>query len=289
MKQKMRFSKKFMAIEIVSVLLGISILPQVNSLIIGKTQTKNMVNQTTQVVNDKNHKKYAVILCGTAINRFFDPFKLAFIKTTNHAYQALKHVGYKDKDIFYLSKHFGISVDGLLTKIAFKYAITGWLQSCSNADTDCFIFMVDHGCDGGYFGLTKWNLLRDYELAEWFKDLEYHTLTILIDSCYSGDFIQNLSAQGRIIMTSTNTTSTSWANLADESEFSKTFFNEMEKTSDTYKPSYGELWEAADKCYFSNRMNPQIDDNGDGFGTGTPEYDALPLNGDGDLALNIYP
>lgn len=244
-------------------------------------------NNNLKVQSDD--KKCAVILCGTAIHRVFDPFKIAFIKTTDHAYRALKHVGYRDKDIFYLSKHFGVGTDVFQIKEAFEYTIKKWLPSHSDNETDCFIFMVDHGRDGGYFGLTKWNLLRDYEFAGWLKDLEYKTLTIFINSCYSGDFIDDLSGPNRIIITSTNTTGKSFTNLADESVFPQEFFNELEKTSDTYNPSYGELWEAADKCVYSSKMNPQIDDNGDGFGSGTVEHDSLPLDGDGELALTISP
>jgi hypothetical protein len=234
-------------------------------------------------------KKCAVILCGTAIHRVFDPFKIAFIKTTDHAYRALKHVGYKDKDIFYLSKHFGVGTDVFQIKKAFEYSIKNWLPSHCDSETECFIFMVDHGRDGGYFGLTKWNLLRDYEFADWLKDLEYKTLTIFINSCYSGDFIDDLSGPNRIIITSTNTTGKSFTNLADESVFPQAFFNELEKASDSYNPSYGKLWEEADKCIYSDKMNPQIDDNGDGIGSGTVEYDKLPLEGDGELALTISP
>lgn len=251
----------------------------------GALSTTYKNNLTVQ----SDDKKCAVILCGTAIHRVFDPFKIAFIKTTDHAYRALKHVGYKDKDILYLSKHFGVGTDVFQIKEAFEYAIKNWLPSHSDVETDCFIFMVDHGRDGGYFGLTKWNLLRDYEFADWLKDLEYKTLTIFIDSCYSGDFIYNLSGPGRIIITSTNTTGTSYTNLADESVFPQEFFNELEKTSENYNPSYGELWEAADKCVYSSTMNPQIDDNGDGVGSGTVEHDSLPLDGDGELALTISP
>jgi len=41
-------------------------------------------------------------------------------------------------------------------------------------------------------------------------------------------------------------------------------------------------------CHNENQI-PLIDDNGDGIGHGTSSQDALPLGGDGNLALDTYP
>jgi len=244
----------------------------------------------------KPKKKYAVLIAGGTGDDLDD----AFENTTEHGYRCFKKLGYTDDQICWLSgKNKKDKADKKTTYSNVKWAITSWLKSRSDENSDCFILLCDHGDPALFGGVSVhpgnpsnlFSVVLPFIFDWWLDDLKYNTLTICVSSCYSGKFIKYISGRSRIIITSTDHDSVSYS--ANENLFMSEFFDELEKTSSTYKPSYGDAWMAGD--YYINGirkdtvMNPQIDDNSDKKGHGTLNADTLPLGGDGYLALKTYP
>ena len=255
---------------------------------------------TIEITKENNdHKKsYAVIVAGgTGNSRILDWFGAvnlddAFENDAKHAYSTFKKLGYTDDQIYWLSgaKKIG-NADAKTTKTNVKNAIN-WLKEKSTRETNCFIFISDHGSDMPGYPICVfpgrpyniWEMIFAWELDSWLDQVDYHTCTLVIEACYSGGFIKYCSEKNRIIMTATDSKTPAYT--GDEGAFVEPFFNELEKGS-----SYGEAWMAADNYVdrSPDDQNPQIDDNGDRVGHGTSAVDILPVGGDGYLALSTYP
>ena len=252
---------------------------------------------------------YAVIVCGGTGDDAQDCFE----RTSDLAYDTFKYLGYDDDHIYYLSRNTDNSkVDEKVTRKSIKNTLIDWLGNRSNEESKCFIYFCDHGGSFGSFFIDENVWVNDFEIADWLQNLRYKTLTIVLDSCFSGQFIDDLSGHNRVVITSTNERLSAYGNLYGYAFFSAPFFMALQNGA-----SYGEAWEKADKSiseilpgenaiplYLATRENnvrnimricdneyqiPLIDDNGDGVGHGTAAQDTLPLSGDGNLALNTYP
>jgi len=263
---------------------------------------------SVKVIDNNVVENYAVIICGGTQDDKEDHFE----RSATRAYDTFKKLGYKDENIFYLSKDTNDrGVDDYLDRESIKYVFKTLLMDQSNKNSKCFIYMVDHGSDSGAFFIDKGTWINAFEIGDWLKNLKYKSLTVLIECCFSGLFIDHLSGDNRIVITSTDRDSVSYSHqYIGECLFSKEFFEALEDGK-----SYGEAWEEADK-YISESIpdehykplisikdekdllnilddketqNPQIDDNGDQIGHGTHNKDDLPIGGDGNFALQTYP
>ena len=253
---------------------------------------------------------YAVIVSGGVEDDLQDCFE----RTSDLAYDTFESLGYDDDHIYYLSRDTSNPrVDEKVTHDSVKYALTNWLEQHSNEESKCFLYFCDHGSEWGSFIIDENEWINDYEIARWLKNVRYKTLTIVMECCFSGQFIDDLSGYNRIVITSTNEILSAYGSIYGYALFSEPFFNALRNGA-----SYGEAWEEADKkiaetlpdentrpmfsiiseidntknkmkiCDNNNQI-PLIDDNGDGIGHGTSSQDALPLSGDGNLALDTYP
>lgn len=262
-----------------------------------------------KVITDDEVEHYAVIICGG----YGDDLQNCFERTSDLAYDTFKSLGYDDDHIYYLSRDTdNYRVDERVSRKSIKNTLTNWLGERLNEESKCFIYFCDHGDIWGNFIVNNlW--VSDSEIADWIRDLKYKTLTIVMECCFSGQFIDDLSGSNRIIITSTNKQLSAYGNVHGYALFSESFFYALQKGV-----SYGEAWEEADKRIANNAYNentrpffsittelntinnkikvcdnsnqiPLIDDNGDGVGHGTSSEDTLPLEGDGKLALKTYP
>ena len=260
------------------------IIPNVVSVTVKKTVNTKTIDDTRKTLTDR--EKYAVIVAGGPL---LDSLQDEFWRTAQHAYYTLRDLGYDDDHIYYLSKGFFYpGVDRISFFISVKNAITGWLANHADYNSDVLIYFVDHGDAYGNFYPGLFLPIRGKLLSRWLQNIGYHLCTIVIDACYSGNFIKHLSGSNRIIITCTDSKNYGYARGGDEVIFSKYFFNAL-----SYGYSYGRAWEYADHVIADdddiNSQNPQIDDNGDGIGHGTHGRDYLPIGGDGYLALFTYP
>jgi len=250
--------------------------------------------------NDPDVKKTYVVLVagGTGSSKILDwiggiNLDGDFERDTQHGYNTFKKLGYTDDQIYWLSgaKKLG-NADAKTTKTNVKNAILGWLKKKSTKETNCFIFISDHGSDFPGYPICVfpgrpyniWEMIFAWELDSWLDKIEYHTCILVLEACYSGGFIKYCSEKNRIILTATDSKNPAYT--GGEGAFVEPFFNELAKGS-----SYGKAWMAADEYIdrYPDDQNPQIDDNGDRKGHGTSSVDKLPLGGDGYLALETYP
>jgi len=182
---------------------------------------------------------YAILIEGGAKDN--DSAQECFHRDINYAYEVFtKKLGYPEENVrvlYYPSK-----------KEDVKDAIN-WLKNHSTKESDCFIYLRDHGQSDGtntWFCLNPDEFIKPWEFKKWIKDLKYHTLTIFIECCHSGGFLRDLEGKNRIIITSTDRMGRSYRGMFEDGKehgiFGKVFFDSL---SDG-KTSYGEAWEKAD-------------------------------------------
>ena len=261
------------------------------------------------VLNKNVVENFAIFVCGGGDDNFED----ACEKTSGQAYNAFKSLGYDNDRIIYLSSDLNDNgVDDLSTKSNLEKYIED-LTLKTTRKSKIFLFLCGHGNQAGRYVKITNSIIYDYELADLIGTLNYKTITVLIDSCYAGNFIDDLSGENRIIVSSTNKEKKAYGHTEYGLFFSTPFFTALGAGW-----SYGEAWEYADRTivdsldindpnvvvlknmqknkdssFISINSNddqiPLIDDNGDKQGHGTNDKDTLPLSGDGNLALQTYP
>jgi hypothetical protein len=77
------------------------------------------------------------------------------------------------------------------------------LAALVGANDEVLIYLVDHGSHdnvNAYFHFETGDNLSGYELDNWLDQITCDRMTVLVDSCYSGDFIDPLSESGRILV-----------------------------------------------------------------------------------------
>jgi len=281
----------------------------------------NISAKNTSLNFENEVENWAVLICGGVKN---DTHGLDKVQrnTTIKAYNTYKKLGYDDEHIYFLqlknpsneNEDLPEGVDGFSNKSNAKFSITNWLSHNSDGNDNCFILLIDHGnfhfnTGGGLFWFydnlsDKEEYLSSIELSDWLDKINYSVCTIFIDACFSGGFIKHISAENRIVITSTKLTKGVASSTLDFSSF---FFDKLEENA-----SYGKAWEYAEKNHLQIkikdlpqeaslllkivakililRQSPQIDDNGDGRGSGNRFItDKLPIRKDGFLALQTYP
>ncbi len=256
---------------------------------------------------------WAVILSGGYLNepspgigpRPQDCFENQIAET----YRTLQTRGYDADNIFYLDLIYPRDVTGdgqndvdlVASEDNMEYAITNWLAGSSDSNDICFIYLVNHGGDGGYFGVDSngdgdlntsdpEESIRDYEIAGWIDQVDFGELIFVIEACFSGDFIDNLSGANRIIVTSCNCSEYAWSEIVED-EHGNLYFNPYPAFSHPFfqrlkvKDSLGEAFNSTFESSFYIRIggqHPLLDDNGDEIGHGP-----IPSEGDGGFAYSM--
>ncbi len=115
--------------------------------------------------------------------------------------------------------HILLLIDRHATRADIEDAILDWLDPREDADDTVLLFFsghADYSYDvSPYDEFDGWdeyilpydslptsyaNDIRDDELANWLDRLESENMVIILDTCYSADFIDDLSAGGRVIL-----------------------------------------------------------------------------------------
>lgn len=189
------------------------------------------------------------------------------------------------------------------TKSSIRDSIVNFLGKYSTSESNCFIFMADHGSDGGkfYIGGTTDNpiYITPSELDGWLDQVNCKYMTVVIEACFSGDFIGRLRQRNRIIITSTDQNKYTFSEIpSNKGLFSVPFFNKLGEGA-----SYGSAWEYADskvddlnylrkKVGSSNniaawlKQNPKIDDSDGCRNYGNFLKNTINSNS---LAKKVYP
>jgi hypothetical protein len=84
------------------------------------------------------------------------------------------------------------------------FSAINWMKENEGVNSTVVFFFAGHGGRGS-MGLYDYTI-RDYELATAFSDLDSRKVFMYFISCYSGEFLDDLSGKGRIIVSSTSRT-----------------------------------------------------------------------------------
>ena len=214
----------------------------------------------------------------------------------NIVYEILKDRGFDPNDICYLGpiepptppnqKYFSI-----LSNI--QWAIETWAPTRGvDATHGLGIYLLDHG--GGDYMCIPGTDLTDTDLNTYLDNLEASTgcnrIIVIYDACYSGSFINPLSKDNRIIVTSTDNEHGAHTNSVTKGVAYWTIFSEKFWSSIIECKTIGECFEDATNhvhCFFNNQF-PWIDDNHDEIGHIADIMSGLPTGGDGSDALNVW-
>lgn len=117
------------------------------------------------------------------------------------------------------SDHIMFLTDAAAKKANIRDTILNWLDPREDADDTVLFFFSGHGSPeylAPYDALpTSWaNDIHSTELSSWLNSLESTKVTVILDSCESGSFINELSKNGRVILTSSAGNEYSWEPLA---------------------------------------------------------------------------
>ena len=241
------------------------------------------------------NERYAVIIGGTYYN---DQQYEWFLSATKNMYMTLRdQYKYSDENIFYLFPlQTAADGEGLVdddtpseTDIqnVFSSFKAGGTHEMDNNDL-LFVVWVDHGDDGGapdgieahntYFPLHNGDKIYDQELANYVDGIS-GLLRFILQPCFSGGFINDLSGANRIILSAVRETET-------EGGWIEKFTEGLQGMADT-DPTTGnnngytsieEAYHYAAVYLLTNSgVHPQLDDNGDLNGHGYDGFDMMGI------------
>ena len=232
---------------------------------------------------------YAFLLGGGKFDQY-NLYAQATRKLITKMYQDLKHIGYNDDSIFLSINTDIIDIDNdgnndsnLIDETfpslerVLDILDNQFLQSL-NSETPLFLYLQGHGRRDGKFELIGYDdYLSSEILAEKLDKLQSKTdclIVILLEFCYSGTFIEDLSKENRIILTSVDADhaypTDNYANLS----FSRYVLSRIIR-GDSIQKAFN--WANYQQLKLNYPL-PKMDDNGD----------KLADQNDGLFASNIY-
>jgi hypothetical protein len=233
--------------------------------------TDIIVSETVSfTVNKTINVGYAVIIAG----RRDDDLSQKYIDlTANKVYKILTgERGFMHKSIFYLNPRMdhdanddGVyDVDRISSLENVNYSINTWAKNNVSVDVPLLLYMVDHGGTDAFLVNGANHTLTASDLNNYLDQLTdatgCHNITVVIDACMCGSFIDDLSRIGRIVVTSTGIEENAASNSEMGAVFSNFFFNSISEGK-TIKEAFKE---ASNSPYLHfSEITPMLDDNGD--------------------------
>jgi len=248
-------------------------------------------------------------------------------KTTQFVYNQLKLRGFfvdeqtKDDDIKYFNYFTDqAGVDAIPTKSAVCDAITTWAKEKMDAKpANLYIVMIDHGLRDKFFVYQENSqdgddVITSKDMAEWLnilqtgvtsEDAKNQEIITVLGFCHSGSFIDDLSGDNRIIITSASANESSYKGPTETDEYGKIIRDGEYFVTEFFKKiafgkSIKEAFEQAvwltelytlsttstpNSPYFDRSLqHPLLDDNGDHIGSNN----LSDKNKDGKISQNIY-
>jgi len=255
----------------------------------GELQDNSENSGENSTATKQIQQKYSIIVSGSSYDS--QHYKW-FLQSTGMAYKLLKNNSFIEDNIYYLFENKKEpDVDYEATKYNFESVIEELKRKINPSDT-LFLFLIGHGsCDGknSYYRLNDYSL-PDFEMAEMFDDLKISRLVFIFSPCNSGGFIDDLSKENTIIITSTRKDE---SNRAAFIEPFLTAFDEIGDADSSGKVSFAEAFNyASDNVKEQYTINEwgdltehaQLDDNGDKISHEAP----VPKEEDGYLARDTY-
>lgn len=233
--------------------------------------------------NPGSIKRMALIVCGDKDDEFY-------YNGSKKAYIALNALNY---DIRYLDTKDRDEQDGPdwyrnATRAKLNQTINDWLIPDADGDDLVVIYLVDHGNSSEGHGNSTIFFLSNgmeyityYELNSWIAGLSYGRLLIVVDACFSGGAIRHLSGEDRIVISAGKV-----GKEVAKARFSRYFWPKVENDTitDAFNYAAEAAWNDTQIGYPPYLQEAQLDDDGDGDGHWTVEYQLPNELGDGWLA-----
>lgn len=159
-----------------------------------------------------------------------DPLWSATDYLADTAYSTLRYRGFTDDTLHYLSPVLEGDVDDEATFAAVSHAFTNTVRGAGRL----FVYLVDHGglsSGSGYFRLNGDETVTASQLDDWLdalQDRDQTPVTVLLDFCYAGSFLPELSYTGtasRIVIAACGTNEPSYFVSGGLVSFSGAFFS----------------------------------------------------------------
>ena len=261
---------------------------------------------------------YAVIVQGKLPN---DDGLDSHNKTANRIYDTLKDRGFVDGDIYYYNYDVNqTGVDAVPDKTTIQTTIEGLASEVDNRPAPVYVIFIDHGGKATESLSTRFFIddetITPTELDSWLSALESNMdlidlqiaidnpRVIIIGSCYSGGFISNVSATGRIIITSATEDEQSFKGpleddnirvgeyfleelfleLGDGNNLREAFRIATDNTETYTKEASGDISTNSDNEFLDTAVqHPLLDDDASNVGTNT----IYENTSDGQIAKDI--
>jgi len=139
-------------------------------------------------------------------------------RLANQIYQTLRHRGFSDNNIYYLSNETpqdangdgSNDVDALATLANVEHAVSTWADNA----VDLLVYLIDHGGEQGagaaYVRVNETEVLLAGQLDGWLDTLQDEDgtdIVLAVDACQSGSFLDEVTppwGQTRVTLASTN-------------------------------------------------------------------------------------
>ncbi len=226
------------------------------------------------------------------------------------AYRIFYFRGFRDTDIYFMSpvKWNDFNGDGIDDHVVdcppesndrnlvvddVHEAITKWAVENHTPGTPLYIWLIDHGYPddsehGPYFMVAPGQLLFAGDLNQMFNTYEEATdgqVILVNESCYSGQFLESLKKQGRIIITATKDNIVNYDNNGANSFTHHLLKNLFENKS--LQRAFDKGVESLRKQSLTYSQTPQLDDNGDGKYDDTDGITASYIKLGGDFFMGV--
>ncbi|UCE97109.1 MAG: caspase family protein [Dehalococcoidia bacterium] len=175
-----------------------------------------------QLVQSSNNTSYAsdnpveywAVVIGVADYQYMDPPPLfpSSIKGYDLAYSSADAMELAAKlGSIWDVDHIKLLVDSQATKLSIQNAITGWLDSKEDENDIILFYFSGHSWQSNtheyimpYNSLviSRQDDIQDITLNSWLNCLESNQQIVIIDSCNSGGFVNELYRYGRAVLTS---------------------------------------------------------------------------------------
>jgi PKD repeat protein/sugar lactone lactonase YvrE/nitrous oxidase accessory protein NosD len=220
--------------------------------------------------------KVILVLCGGSENS--NPAWTTFNRLAEYIRKILLGRRFDDsEDIYFLSPDpkSTSGADNVTSITALEFAITQWAATRVNARVPLYIYMISHNL-GEQFLLEKREDHETYltpaQLSSWVDQLpDVVQVTIIIEACYSGNFIRTSNGQPTPLVGNNRTIITSargdkQANIVSNnlSSFSKIFFDRI-GLNKTLNEAFSFTEDMMRRHPYHRDQFPQMDANGDGI------------------------
>ena len=219
-----------------------------------------------QLQQATTQKKGAVILLAGRL-KVSDGLQTNIHHITNTVYDVFKQRGYSDDEIFYLASDATLAgYDRAATAANLEYAITTWAVDKVSPQQPLTLYLMDHG-DADTFFVDEVNQQRinPTALNTWLNKLDEAVpnvkVTVIIEACYSGSFIeglQTISKDERTVITSTSAGDVAYAS-GSGAQFSDRFLSDLREGFGLCM-SFRHAQDAVQRLYA--QQQPWIDVNG---------------------------